>query len=85
MKINARQGAKKLGHWFGAGTHGLAIRDQGQQQTPEKVQGDRIGEQVRGRGDDEHRSFPVKHPGAGTRSELPSEFWRIAAGRESGL
>lgn len=85
MKINARQRTKQLGHWFGAGTHGLAIQGRGQQQTPEEVRGVRIGEQVRGRGDDEHRSFPVKRPGAGTRSELPSEFWRIMAGRESGL
>lgn len=63
----------------------MAIQDRGQQQTPEEVQGVRTGEQVRVRGDDEHRSFPVKHPGAGTRSELASEFWRIMAGREGGL
>lgn len=63
----------------------MAIQDRGQQQTPEEVQGVRIAEQVRVWGDDEHRSFPVKHPGAGTRSELASEFWRIMAGREGGL
>lgn len=52
---------------------------------PQKKYEESEWEQVRGRGDDEHRSFPVKRPGAGTRSELPPEFWRIMAGRESGL